>query len=129
MDNDNLKLPDSEYIQKIPFASERAIHPTWIEDSHPNYTHDHGMHSELSSVRNVDFEGNIITVTTQYKIEVNGNPINIHAFVGDDGAVRCHTTPYTKYQSVIELVKELIRKFPESFTQNKVSKKNKHPDS
>ena len=39
--------------------------------------------------------------------------------LSDFSVMRCHTTPYERYHSTVDLVKTLIDRFPESFAEGK----------
>ena len=105
-------------LKAIPYPSDQAIQPAWIGDQFPAYAHDHGMQQELSSVRHAEHKGHKITITTTYHIEIDGKSVHIHAAVGNDGRLHCHSTPYDYYQSAVDLVTTLIDRFPDAFLPN-----------
>ena len=102
-------------MEGIPFPSETAVQPDWIREKYPNYAEDHGMHPELSSVRKVTHRGHTIKITTTYVIEIDGRRHSLHMVVGDDGGLFCHSTPYHRYRSAVDLVETLIDRFPAAF--------------
>ena len=115
--------PDVAILKDIPFPSEKPVQPGWIGKKYPQYTDAHSMHRELTSVRTAQHAGHVIKITTTYEIEVDGKTVHLHAMVGDDGQVHCHTTPYVQYHSAVELVKTLIDRFPNSFARKELSGK------
>ncbi|MCG8403870.1 MAG: hypothetical protein MI923_01605 [Phycisphaerales bacterium] len=110
------KLPKTSALAEIEFPSETAVQPAWIAKRYPDYVHDHGIHGELTSVRRSEYAGHTIQVTTSYKIEIDGTKVNLHASVDNDGTVHCHTTPYDRYHSILDLVRTLIDRFPQALT-------------
>lgn len=110
-----LQKPDVATLETIDFPTECAIQPPWIAQRYPQYSDDHGMHHELTSVRTAEHVGHHIKITTTYTIEVDEQQVHLHALVGNDGRLHCHTTPYVRYQSAIDLVKNLFDRFPASF--------------
>lgn len=121
-----LQKPDSATLEAIEFPNEQAIQPSWIAERHPQYSDDHGMHHELTSVRIAEHAGHHIKIMTTYIIEIDGQQVHLHALVGNDGRLHCHTTPYVHYQSAIDLVKTLIDRFPASFTSPQPDNDHKH---
>ena len=112
-----LKKPSVAPLKKIGYPSDTAIQPAWIGREFPEYVEDRGMSHELSSVRTAEHRGRKIEIKTTYEIKVDGRPVYVHAIVGDDGRLLCHSTPYVRYQSAIELVKTLLDRFPEAFAE------------
>jgi hypothetical protein len=110
-----LQKPDGAELAQIPFPSDVAVQPDWIRDRYPAYADPHGMEHELTSVRTADHNGHHIKITTTYQIEIDGHSVHLHALVGNDGRLFCHTTPYVQYQSAIDLVKALMDRFPAAF--------------
>jgi hypothetical protein len=75
-------------------------------------SHHAGM---TESVREVTYEGHRIRVRTTYTIDVDGEPITGHVGVTNDGRVHYHAIPTLNFGSAIDMVKQLIDKFPEDF--------------
>lgn len=113
----HLEMADAAVLKRIEFPSETAVQPKWVGERHPEYAHDHGMHNELTTVRSAEHRGHEIKITTTYDIEIDGRAVHFHAHVGNDGQLHCHSTPYEKYVSAVDLVKELIDRFPEAFAE------------
>lgn len=112
----SLTAPDTAALKEIAYPSETGIQPDWIAQRYPEYATDHDMAHELSSVRTAQHNGRNIKITTTYQIEIDGRSVHLHALVGNNGQLFCHTTPYVEYASAIELVKTLLDKFPDAFT-------------
>ena len=72
-------------------------------------------HGKLVSVRNADHGDHKITITTTYEIEVDGSPFTGHLMVLDDGTLHCHGIPYQSYASVVDLMRDIVDLYPESF--------------
>ena len=87
--------------------------PDWIQRQFPHYVHAHG--GPVSSTREFYTAGHHVKITTTYVIEVDGAPIYLHAAVGDDGKLMCHSAPYSRFQSAVEMVKAVIENNPEAF--------------
>lgn len=108
-------LPDNAVLKKVKPHSEKSVQPDWIVKKFPKYADPMAKHHGLSSVRQFTHRGHKVTITTKYKIEIDGKSVNLHASVDQEGRLRCHSTPYESYPSASQLVKQLIDKFPEAF--------------
>lgn len=104
---------NTEILKNIYLQNEQPIQPDWIKEKFPSYIQGHGHH-RLSSIREAHFKGKHIKVKTTYVIEIDGKHVVVHARVDNQGKVHCHTTPYEPYDSVIDLIKMLLDKFPDS---------------
>ena len=69
----------------------------------------------LETVRESDYAGRHIVITTSYMIEVDGKPVTGHMGVGNDGRVHYHPVPNLSFASAVDLVKRVIDVFPEEF--------------
>lgn len=69
----------------------------------------------LETVRESDYEGRHIVITTSYMIEVDGKPVTGHMGVGNDGRVHYHPVPNLSFASAVDLVKRVIDVFPDEF--------------
>ena len=87
--------------------------PDGMRETSPGYgpaEHEAGL---LSSVREAMHAGHHIKVRTTYEVEIDHQPVHIHATVDDRGRLLCHATPYERYTSAIDLIKSLIEKYPD----------------
>lgn len=113
--DDLYSLPDNAVLKKVKSQSEKNIQPDWIVKKFPKYADPMAKHRGLSSVRQFTHQGHKVTITTKYKIEIDGKSVHLHASVDQEGRLRCHSIPYDSYPSANQLVKQLIDKFPEAF--------------
>ena len=72
-------------------------------------------HQRTKTVRQADYKGHHIVITTQYQIEVDGKMIMGHLGVTNDGQVHYHPVPNLSFASAVDLVKQLIDIFPDDF--------------
>ncbi|MFI5531214.1 hypothetical protein ACIA8O_22055 [Kitasatospora sp. NPDC051853] len=72
-------------------------------------------HGPARSVREDEYQGHRITITTTYEITVDGRPLPAHIGVDDSGEVHCHALPAYQVASAVELVRALIDAFPDDF--------------
>ena len=72
-------------------------------------------HGDPEVVREDDYQGHHIVIKTIYHIEVDGKLLSGHLFVTNEGQVQSHGLPNYTFDSAIDLVRELIDKFPEDF--------------
>jgi hypothetical protein len=77
----------------------------------PEQTHD----GAPRRVREDDFNGHRIVITTTYEITVDHKPLNVHIGLANDGSAHCHGLPAYQFLSVVDLVRTLIEYFPEDF--------------
>lgn len=82
--------------------------------------HAHG--GETASVRTAEHNGHRITLTTTYRVEVNGRVLDIPLMVDDAGVVHCHSLPNYQFDSALEMIKAAIDLFPDEFPPAKQSK-------
>lgn len=91
----------------------------------------HAEHLEhggpLVSIREVEYNGHKIVIRTTYEIKVNGKLLSGHVFVDNSGRVYSHAMPTYSFPSTVDLVKNLIDTFPDSFPKvsRHVSKRKK----
>lgn len=76
----------------------------------------HQGHDDLTSVREVEYEGHAISIRTSYEITVDGQPFRGHATVDRNGEVHTHATPQLSYGSAVGMMQRLIDLYPESFS-------------
>jgi hypothetical protein len=79
----------------------------------------HGSHAgELASVREALHAGHRIVIRTTYEITVDGEPIQTHLHVGEDGNLHSHALPNYQFHSAVEMVKKIVDLFPDEFTSS-----------
>jgi len=69
----------------------------------------HGDHHEgLKSIREEHYKGKHIRIETHYTITIDGEPVNIHMEVMNNGRVHCHTLPQYSTPSAVGIIKAMI---------------------
>ena len=68
-----------------------------------------------SSVREDDYRGHHVVITTTYEITVDGAPIDVHIGLSNDGTAHCHGLPAYQFASLVDVVRALIEYFPDEF--------------
>jgi hypothetical protein len=79
---------------------------------HPLHVHPPGP---IETVRTARYRDHDITVRTTYLIEIDGRPIGGHLFVTNSGDVQIHALPNYTFPSAVDMARQLIDAFPESF--------------
>jgi hypothetical protein len=74
------------------------------------------MTGGMGSVREADYKGHHITVTTMYRVKIDGKPFNAVLGVSNSGMVHYHGMPNAGFASAIDLVKSVIDTFPDEFS-------------
>lgn len=88
----------------------------------------HGDHGHaLVTLREDEHLGCHIEIKTTYEITVNGAPYHGHLMLDNDGDLYTHACPYSKFGSAMDLVKHLIRLYPESFPVGDAPGDSGHP--
>ena len=72
----------------------------------PESSHKHK--TSFKSVRKEDYRGHAIRIETTYKVIVDGEPLNSHTQVLDDGTVHCHDFPNYSFTSALDMVRKMI---------------------
>lgn len=80
-----------------------------------NQNHGHGHHEQMKTKRVVEYLNNTIEIETLYNIKVNGKNYKTHIMLGEDGALTTHAIPYVTFASMTDLIKELIKLYPNDF--------------
>jgi hypothetical protein len=88
------------YLKKNLLAAGRAMHG-------------HAGHGAL--VRTAEHNGHQITLTTTYRVAVDGKVLKIPLMVDDSGNVHCHSLPNYQFDSAIDMIKAVIDSFPDDF--------------
>lgn len=89
----------------------------------PGHVHRGGP---IETVRRDHYRGHEITIRTTYAIEVDGRPLGGHLHVGRSGDVQAHALPNYTFPSAVDLVREMIDVFPESFTGDRPDPDHDH---
>lgn len=89
------------------YVKKNALHVKKAQKTH--------KHQRMESVREADYKGHHIVITTHYQIEVDGKMLMGHLGVTNDGQVHYHPVPNLSFASAVDLVKQLINIFPDDF--------------
>ncbi len=81
--------------------------------------------AHAQSVRHLTHRGRQIEIHTQYKILVDGAPLDIHLMVGDDGLVHCHALPNYGFRSTVDLIRQLLESFSRRPPDDELGSKTK----
>jgi len=77
---------------------------------------EHGHHgTEVHSSRQFEHGGQHVDIRAVYRILINGVERQLHFSVGSDGKVTTHLRPYFTYDSLVEMVKDVIDHMPDDF--------------
>jgi hypothetical protein len=74
-----------------------------------------GGHAGHPSIRSAVHKGHRIEVHTTYRVLVDGQELDAHMGVNDDGNVHYHGLPNYSTASALDLVREVIDSFPEDY--------------
>jgi hypothetical protein len=74
-----------------------------------NHAHAH------PSVRTAEHNGHTIEIRTTYDVRIDGEPMEAHLGVGNDGNVHYHGLPNYSEASAIDLMRRVIDAFPDDF--------------
>jgi hypothetical protein len=121
------KKLNTENLKKInPFES-KGLQPDWIQKQHPDYVHHHNNHhSKLKKVEHIKHKETLIEITTEISVKINGQKVMLHASFDEEGNLQCHNTPYTKSNSIVDLVKTLINNTPKEAIPNADNNHDQH---
>jgi hypothetical protein len=70
-------------------------------------------------VREDDYKGHHVVVSTIYHITVDGQEVTGHLMLTNAGQVQYHGLPNHSFDSTVQLVRALIDNFPEDFDKKK----------
>lgn len=73
------------------------------------------VHDGTDSVREADYKGHHIVITTTYQITIDGKPFTAGLGVSNDGSVHYHGMPNVGFDSAVDLVKAVIDSFSGEF--------------
>lgn len=92
-----------------------ATHDHADHAGHDHDDHDHDGHDSepgtTTSVREARHDGHLIRIETTYRITVDGQPLEGHLEVLDNGAVHYHGLPNYSLPSAIDMVRLVIDHF------------------
>ena len=72
-------------------------------------------HGGTDSVRQADYKGHHVVITTTYEITIDGKPFTAALGVANDGRVHYHGMPNVGFDSAIDLMKAVIDTFSGDF--------------
>lgn len=64
--------------------------------------------SRAATTRTAVHRGHRISIRTTYRIEIDGEPLDIHVSVLEDGSVHCHGLPNYAFSSALDMARSLI---------------------
>jgi hypothetical protein len=99
--------------EKLARGSRPAALGGYLKKKASTAGHDHAGHA--ASVRTADHNGHQITLTTTYRVEIDGKVLKIPLMVDDSGNVHCHSLPNYQFDSALDMLKAVIDSFPEDF--------------
>ena len=73
-------------------------------------------HGGTDSVREADYKGHHIVITTTYAITIDGKPFAAGLGVSNDGSVHYHGMPNVGFDSAVDLMKAVIDSFAGDFS-------------
>ena len=91
-------------------ARQAAVLTSYREGSVTS-AHSHG----LPSVRTAEHNGHTIEIRTTYDVRIDGQPMEAHLGVGNDGNVHYHGLPNYSEASAIDLMRRVIDAFPDDY--------------
>jgi hypothetical protein len=112
-----LGKPDISVLEKYNPTNSSTSHPEWVKANYPSYISGHVGH-EMTSVREFSHAGHALKITTTYQVEVDGQPVNLHLSVDEDGQVHTHATPFVTYGSALDLIKAVLDAYPGAFASH-----------
>jgi hypothetical protein len=106
--------PDTSVLARYSPEDGANSHPEWVKKEFPTYVVAHAGHGD-TVVREFTHNGHVVKVTTTYHVEVDGQPIQGHLSVDEDGQVFTHATPFVTYASAVDLMKAVLDAYPDAF--------------
>jgi hypothetical protein len=68
-----------------------------------------------SSIRTAEHRGHTIEIRTTYDVRIDGEPLEAHMSVSDNGSVHYHGLPNYAEASAVDLMKRVIDSFPDDY--------------
>lgn len=101
---------------KLARAARPAALGGYLKKNAPAAGHGMPGHAgHAASVRTAEHNGHLITLTTTYRVEVDGKVLRIPLMVDDSGNVHCHSLPNYQFDSALDMIRAVIDAFPEDF--------------
>jgi hypothetical protein len=69
----------------------------------------------VTVVREDDYRGHHVVITTTYEITVDGAPLPVHIGISNDGMAHAHGLPTYEFASLVDVIRALIEFFPDEF--------------
>jgi hypothetical protein len=79
---------------------------------HPPHLHP----GPVTVVREDDYRGHHVVITTTYEITVDGAPVPVHIGISNDGTAHAHGLPAYEFASLVDVIRALIDFFPDEFS-------------
>src|SRR3712207_619505 len=79
--------------------------------------HHHGGDGSIETVREDEDEGHHIVIHTTYRIEVDGQVLQVPLVLHNNGQLHCHALPNYQFSSAVDMIKLLIDNFPDNFAR------------
>src|SRR5262245_13866689 len=114
---------------KLARAARPAALGTYLKKTAAVPRHDHGHAGHAVSVRTAEHNGHRITLTTTYRVEIDGRVLKVPLMVDDAGNVHCHSLPTYQFDSALDMIKAVIDLFPEEFAAKPTKRGHAHPPS
>lgn len=88
---------------------------------HDHATH-HGSKSHGFKSKRIDhYQGKKIEIITTYKILIDGDALDTHTMVMNDGTVHNHYLPQYSFKSAIDMVKQIIRSQEKDYPEDELA--------
>jgi hypothetical protein len=104
------RIPPLEYDPFTPGLD----HPEWVRQGFPTYV-EHEHESLARSVRTLEHQGRVISITTTYEVRIEGRLLSLHMMVDEEGRLWSHLCPYQTFATALELVRHLLTRMPQLF--------------
>ncbi len=103
--------PAELLVESLADDSRRAAVLAGYQETTGAAAHSH----EHASVRTAEHNGHSIEIRTTYDVRIDGEPLEAHLGVGNDGNVHYHGLPNYTEASAIDLMRRVIDAFPDDY--------------
>ncbi|HET9547640.1 MAG TPA: hypothetical protein VFO97_07380 [Desertimonas sp.] len=103
--------PAELLVESLADDSRRAAVLAGYQETIGAAAHSH----EHASVRTAEHNGHSIEIRTTYDVRIDGEPLEAHLGVGNDGNVHYHGLPNYTEASAIDLMRRVIDAFPDDY--------------
>ena len=80
------------------------------------HEHDsHASHGPAASLREAEYRGHRISITTTYDVAIDGKRISLPFHVDDNGVVSCHAVPNYASTSALDVGRRIIDAYPHRY--------------